>query len=123
MMWVPSITVRAKATWRDRTSSFQYLSGDTLSLVEWPTELVYNTGITLRPGKDNRLSIDLDCRNITDARRSLLSPNTNATTPFALNGREYRRGTHLQIRSMSRVRSFRPALSCSLLGMGNPAQT
>ncbi|MBP9159556.1 MAG: TonB-dependent receptor plug domain-containing protein [Flavobacteriales bacterium] len=86
---VPSITVRAKATWRDRTSSFQYLSGDTLSLVEWPTELVYNTGITLRPGKDNRLSIDLDCRNITDVARTLVSPNTNATTPFALNGREF----------------------------------
>jgi outer membrane receptor protein involved in Fe transport len=86
---VPSLTVRAQATWRDHSWSYQYAGADTLSLVEWPQELIWNAGITVHPKGSNRFAIDLDCRNITDARRSVLSPNTNATTPFALNGREY----------------------------------
>lgn len=86
---LPSLTLRTQATWRDRCWSYQYAGADTLSLVEWPQELIWNAGITVHPKGSNRFAIDLDCRNITDARRTVVSPNTNATTPFALNGREY----------------------------------
>ncbi|MGV9012034.1 MAG: TonB-dependent receptor plug domain-containing protein [Flavobacteriales bacterium] len=86
---LPVITLRAKSTWRDRTWSYQYVSGDTLSLVAWPEELIFQAGITLHPGKSRRLSIDMDCRNMTDVDRTLVSPNNNATTPFGLNGREW----------------------------------
>lgn len=86
---LPSLTIRTKATWRDAVWSYQYAGGDTLSLVEWPEEPVLNAGLTLRPRSSKRFSIDLDCHNITDTRRTVVSPNINATTPFALNGREY----------------------------------
>jgi outer membrane cobalamin receptor len=112
---VPSITVRAKATWRDRTSSFQYLSGDTLSLVEWPTELVLERRASpCAPKAPTDSPSTWTAATSPMWRRSVVSPNTNATTPFALNGREYGVATHLQIRAMSQSPIHHPALPAPL---------
>lgn len=86
---LPSLTLRAKATWKDRAWSFQYTGGDTLSLMEWPAETVISAGITIRPKRSARFTIDLDCLNMADTRRYILGPTANGIIPFALNGREY----------------------------------
>ncbi len=89
---LPSLTLRAKATWRDQVWSYQHKGGDTLSLVAWPEELIYQAGLTIHTGRNNRVSIDLDCRNLTGADRTVVGPDTRATAPFALNGREFMAG-------------------------------
>lgn len=82
------LTVRGNAHWQDRTTSFMINQAGTLEAMEWPQELVFTGGISFSPGKLPRLSIDLDCRNITDVKRTLVGIN-ETIAPFVLNGREF----------------------------------
>ncbi len=89
---LPSLTLRGKAVWSSEVTSLQYTSTDPKAQPEamvWPTVLVLNAGITLRPANSNRLSIAADCRNLLDNQRTLVSPTTDVLTPYALNGRSF----------------------------------
>lgn len=81
-------TLRAKATWQDRTSSLQADGAGRMEWVEWPEETVISGGFAIKPGKTPRLSIELECRNITNTRRIIPGLPGNVM-PLVLNGREY----------------------------------
>jgi hypothetical protein len=84
-------TLRTRAQWQDAMWSYQYQDTQQADLVlmEWPSELLLNAGLTIRPNGKDRLAIDLGCTNILDQERLVLSPSTNALSPLRLNGREW----------------------------------
>ncbi len=84
-------TLRSLGQWQAPTWSYQYRTAgsDTKELMQWPSELLLNAGITVRPSGRDRLSIDLGCNNILDQERLVLSPLNNALIPLRLNGREW----------------------------------
>jgi outer membrane receptor protein involved in Fe transport len=49
--------------------------GSDTELAEWPSELIFNAGVGLRPDKSDRLIIDLGCNNLTDTARTLVNPH------------------------------------------------
>ncbi len=87
---IPALSVRARASYRSAMWSTQATAdGSDTELAEWPSELIFNAGVGLRPDKSDRLIIDLGCNNLTDTARTLVNPMRNALTPFALNGRQW----------------------------------
>ncbi len=89
---MPTLTVRGKVNWQSGTWSYQYANADdgTGRLVAWPEELVLGTGIIWRPKAASRVQVDLAVSDLLDVTRTILSPFNNGTTPFTMNGREFR---------------------------------
>lgn len=91
--WSPagSITARVSASWRDRIWYCELTGADGIEdqLVEWDEQWLVNAGITLRPGRNKRWSMNLGCYNMLDQAQPVLSPFDNHLLPFRLNGREY----------------------------------
>lgn len=85
------VSLRARASWKGRSWSYQTVDANTgeVGLLEWPSQLLFNAGVTVRPGKHERLSLELACDNMFNEQRLVLSPFANLLSPFALNGREF----------------------------------
>ncbi|MEZ4791542.1 MAG: TonB-dependent receptor plug domain-containing protein [Flavobacteriales bacterium] len=92
LAWTPvdRVTARLSGNWRNRIWSFQMVDEEgTVDLVEWPDLLVVNTGIQLRPDRNERWTLDLGCYNLLDQERPVLSPFNNVLIPYQQNGREW----------------------------------
>lgn len=91
--WTPyrMVTLRGRVLWKGRSWSYQTVDNaeGTIDLMEWPSQLLLNAGVTVRPGKQERLSLELACDNLLNEQRVVLSPFANQLSPFALNGREF----------------------------------
>jgi len=84
------LSLRIRGSWRDRMWAYHVVEGTdgTIDLVEWPSLMLLNAGLTLRPDRLGRFAVELGCDNLLDQARPVLSPFANALSPFRLNGRE-----------------------------------
>jgi outer membrane receptor for ferrienterochelin and colicin len=93
LAWTASnhFTLRTRVQWQESLWSYQYQdrARTELVLMNWPSELLVNAGLTIRPNGKDHLAIDLGCNNILDQERLVLSPSANAFSPLRLNGREW----------------------------------
>lgn len=86
----PQWTLRTTAIWNECRSSYQFTDQEqeVMELIQWPSELIINGGVTWRSGGTGRWTMDLGCYNILDVDRHVVSPYNNGTLPLILNGRE-----------------------------------
>lgn len=83
----PSFSLNSRISWQSALYSYQYVEEDApLELIAWPEQLVVDLGIEWHPMP--RLGIRAGCSNLLNTERYILSPFSNATTPWLMNGRQ-----------------------------------
>jgi outer membrane receptor protein involved in Fe transport len=87
----PWLKLHARGRWQSSMWSLQE-TGDGPELMNWPSQTELNAGMSLRPGKERRLAIELACDNVLDTPLVLVNPQSNALMPFQRNGRNWTMG-------------------------------
>lgn len=83
----PWLSAHVRGNWQSAISS--PASGEAAVRVHLPSQIFLASGLTLRPGKERRFTIDLSCSNILDTERVLTSPGNDGLPLMRLNGRQW----------------------------------